>query len=210
MSNDANGMTGRGRAWVAAGVLGVAAAVAALSLDYRPLAIREGDFALFGKVVGLLVVLSAIMERVLDVLLTFRHGELAERTRDAMHVAQQELERAQAESKAAPGDESKKGELEAARTALSDAQEKRRLQRLATRESALPAALVLGFFISALGFRVLDSLVQIPPPGEDVSFWGQAHVIHIVDIIVTGAVLAGGSDGLHKLVEVYRNVTEKK
>lgn len=182
----------------------------ALSLQYGPLELRSDDFALFGRVIGSLILISAIMERVLDVFLTFFHGEQADTTSGALGVCEKEMEVAKAALEAAPGDQGAKDRFATAQDALDEARTARRDQRTNTRRSALPAAIVLGVIISAIGFRALDSLVTVVPPSAEDAWWVQANVFHAVDIVLTGAVLAGGSDGLHKLMEVYRSVTESK
>ena len=70
---------------------------------------------------------------------------------------------------------------------------------------AMLAGLVLGVVISALGFRVLQTLIDTKSLTDGLQLW----VFDFVDIFLTVAVLAGGSDGIHKLAEVYRTFTEK-
>ncbi len=182
----------------------------ALGLQYGPLELRSDEFALFGRVIGSLILVSAIMERVLDVFLTFVHGEGADLTSGALAAAQKELDAAKTALEAAPGDSAAEVRFATAKGELDTAQNARREQRGDTRRSALPSAIVLGVLISAIGFRALDSLVTVVPPTPEDGWWVQGNVFHAVDILLTGAVLAGGSDGLHKLMEVYRSVTESK
>ena len=183
---------------------------AALSLRYGPLELRSDDFTLFGKVIGSLILISAIMERVLDVFLTFFYAESADMTTDALEAAERELAAAKAALEAAPNDQAATSEFSTAEASHRTAQAARRDQRTKTRQSALPAAIVLGVLISAIGFRALNSLVAVMPTVAADSWWAQPNVFHTVDIVLTGVVLAGGSDGLHKLMEVYRSVMEKK
>jgi len=180
----------------------------ALGLQYGPLELRSDEFALFGRIIGSLILVSAIMERGLDVFLTFVHGEGADLTSGALAAAQKELNAATTALEAAPGDSAAESRFATAKGEFDTAQNARREQRGDTRRSALPSAIVLGVLISAISFRALDSLVVAPTP-ED-GWWAQGNVFHAVDIFLTGAVLAGGSDGLHKLMEVYRSVTESK
>ena len=67
--------------------------------------------------------------------------------------------------------------------------------------SILGVALGVGVVVSMIGFRALSALVVAPDPPP--------VYLGAVDILLTGALLAGGSDGLHKLVEVYRNQMDK-
>ena len=198
-----------GKKLVASSIVAVLV-VMALSLDYGPLELRSDEFALFGKVIGSLFLISAIMERVLDVFLTFSHGEEADATNSALVQAEKEVQAAKTALAEAPTHQASIDGFARAQTRRDEAQTARRNQRTRTRRSALPSAIVLGVLISAIGFRALSSLVTVPTPGADDSWWVQGNLFHAFDIILTGAVLAGGSDGLHKIMEVYRSVTEKK
>ncbi len=68
--------------------------------------------------------------------------------------------------------------------------------RAATKQIALVISLVLGLLISLAGVRALDSIVAAPG----------SHGLYIaVDVFVTGAVLAGGSEGVHQMANVVSN-----
>lgn len=77
---------------------------------------------------------------------------------------------------------------------------------LETRRISLWTALILGFLISGVGIRTLGILVE---PGSLSSLPEyQLTVFHLTDVILTGGLLAGGSDGIHKLTKVYTNYME--
>ncbi|PIE41446.1 MAG: hypothetical protein CSA49_03400 [Gammaproteobacteria bacterium] len=90
--------------------------------------------------------------------------------------------------------------------------ERLRLQRLnyrsRTRVLALRMGLVFGIAVSLAGVRTLEFLV----PSSTVLAFGLAQQIlfHSVDVILTGGVIAGGSDGIHKMAELYRVFVETK
>jgi len=68
-----------------------------------------------------------------------------------------------------------------------------------TQRLAFLIGLIAGVLTSAVGIRVLQPLVS-----WDLEIVGwQKFLFHFVDIAVTGALLAGGSDGLHKLVSIF-------
>ena len=209
LTESSKGETTKARKLIALFIV-VAIVWTALALEYGPLNLRGGDFTLFGKVIGTLILMSAIMERVLDVFLTFLYSESADETSDKLEACEKEVEAAKKALEAAPGDTDAKVGLTKAGDALSEAKDKRRDQRTKTRQAALPAAIVLGVLISAIGFRVLDSLVDVGTAAAEAPWWVQPNVFQVIDVVLTGAVLAGGSDGLHKLMEVYRRVTEKR
>lgn len=66
--------------------------------------------------------------------------------------------------------------------------------RIDTRETTYCISFTLGVALALVGVRGLIGLLS-PPPGP-VSGW-----FKLVDILVTGAVIAGGSDGIHKMVK---------
>ena len=62
---------------------------------------------------------------------------------------------------------------------------------------------VLGFIISMIGIRALEPLVDsgtFQNLGEV-----QQNMFRMVDIFITGGLLAGGSDGIHKITEILRD-----
>lgn len=70
-----------------------------------------------------------------------------------------------------------------------------------TRDVAFATALVLCIAISALGVRALELVT------DDAIFAtlndAQRSWFQVIDVLLTGALLAGGADGLHKLVSVF-------
>ena len=62
-------------------------------------------------------------------------------------------------------------------------------------------SLIFGLLISAIGFRALQSIV-------DIEAWkgitgNQLNAFYLVDILLTSGLIAGGSDGVHKLMQIY-------
>ena len=70
---------------------------------------------------------------------------------------------------------------------------------------------ILGFafalLVSAAGVRTLSSLLQIDPatnvPGLSDEF--QRYLAHGVDVVLTAGLIAGGSDGLAKLIQIIKD-----
>ncbi len=58
-------------------------------------------------------------------------------------------------------------------------------------------ALILGLLIATTGFRCLSYIC--PPPKADLL----ANIFVLVDVLITGAVLASGSDAINKLTRLY-------
>ena len=71
----------------------------------------------------------------------------------------------------------------------------------------MPVALIAGLIISAVGLRSLQPLFN----NGDAAWFktAQGHLFVAVDIFLTGTLLAGGSDGIHWIVALYRDWTDK-
>jgi len=65
-------------------------------------------------------------------------------------------------------------------------------------------ALALGMTISAIGLRGLEFFLD---PNSVTA--QQKVVFHALDVLVTGALLAGKADGLHKMVLVFTSYADK-
>lgn len=70
-----------------------------------------------------------------------------------------------------------------------------------TKRIALWSGLLLGVAVSAVGIRMLTALVADPATAPSLPFI-------LVDIVITGAVIAGGADGIHKMAKVYSDFME--
>jgi len=186
--------------WVFAAIALLAAV--AIAAGFSGLELNDAGLTLFGQVLGTLLMLSAVLERGLDVLLSIPLAEDSEKHRTAVAERQgifdKAQETAQQQDTTIPQD---------VIDALERAKAARALFRARTMRVAMVAGLVLGIVVSAIGFRVLRTLIDPTTLAADsVQLW----VFDFVDIVLTGAVLAGGSDGIHKLIEVYRRFTAEK
>jgi hypothetical protein len=73
-----------------------------------------------------------------------------------------------------------------------------------TLQWTIPVGFALGLLVAALGVRVLSQFVVMPENMlEDQRWW-----FNVGDIVFTGALLAGGADPIHKLLDLYRKLME--
>ena len=70
-----------------------------------------------------------------------------------------------------------------------------------TRRIALWSALVMGVVVSAVGVRTLQTLVDSASLQSLGKFQRDAFLL--LDVFLTGGLIAGGSEGIHKLTQVY-------
>lgn len=88
------------------------------------------------------------------------------------------------------------------------AQEKLIKYKAETLQWTMPVGFALGLLVSALGVRALSQFVDLTavggnaPPGEQL-WW-----FNLADIVFTGALLAGGADPIHKILDLYRKFVE--
>jgi hypothetical protein len=97
-----------------------------------------------------------------------------------------------------------KAELEEdlARVCAEKEQCRSKMQRL-----AFASSVALGMVISAVGVRALGLFVDATAFGTLSKM--QQTSFNMVDVVLTGAVLGGGSDALHKFVTVFTNFMDR-
>jgi hypothetical protein len=72
---------------------------------------------------------------------------------------------------------------------------------------SLWSGLIVGVLVSAVGIRSLQTLIDAEAFSK--ADCCQRVLFIFVDVLLTGGILAGGSDGIHKLVEVLRAFLDK-
>jgi len=95
-------------------------------------------------------------------------------------------------------------ELDEEMAKLSENKQKRSQYKSETRKIALWTALFFSLLISGVGIRSLDTLVQ--PTGLNSI---QQIVFRCLDTLLTGGLIAGGSDGIHKVTQVFTTYFEE-
>lgn len=90
---------------------------------------------------------------------------------------------------------------------LKNNQQLRTAYKSQTRKIALWTALTFGLLISGVGVRSLDTLVQ-PVQGSLYS-GAQSFLLHCLDVLLTGGLIAGGSDGIHKITQLFSTYFEE-
>jgi hypothetical protein len=98
-------------------------------------------------------------------------------------------------------------ELESELQKLKKNEELRSAYKSQTRKIALWTALFFGLMISGVGIRSLDSLVQ--PVQGSVYSGVQSLVFRCLDVLLTGGLIAGGSDGIHKITQLFTTYFEE-
>jgi hypothetical protein len=100
------------------------------------------------------------------------------------------------------GNADAEAEIELARICTAKEQYRSRMRRV-----AFAGSVALGVIVSAVGVRALGLFVD-PGAFSRLSPEQQAS-FNTVDVLLTGAMLGGGSDALHKFVTVFTNFMER-
>jgi hypothetical protein len=143
----------------------------------------------FAGVVGWLFAVALFVERAVEVIVMVFRDQDADL-----------LDNAEAEAKDAFTAATDPATKQAAQTALSAAHEAVIIYRAHTKEFALQVGFFLGALVALAGVRALHGLI---PDNIVTGRW-----FTLVDIIVTSAMLAGGSEGIHRLVNVFTSFTD--
>ncbi|MCP4632175.1 MAG: hypothetical protein GY855_04560 [candidate division Zixibacteria bacterium] len=157
----------------------------------KPDAVQIKDQAVsnLGQLMASLFIVALLMERALDVFLSTWRAEKGDNQERQIRDHRDKIK----EHKETKTDSS---EVEAK---LQKTIEERAKHRHETRLYALWAGLFFGLIISAVGIRSLGSMVDI----RTIANSTQLTLFNIIDVVLTGGIIAGGSDGIHKMMEVY-------
>lgn len=88
-------------------------------------------------------------------------------------------------------------------TELHERERKKIAYKSDTRVIALWISLLFGILMSAIGIRSIEPLVII-----DLNNSIQLSIFRCLDALLTGGLIAGGSEGIHKLIKVFTDFME--
>jgi hypothetical protein len=160
-----------------------------IGFESLPFKTVDSDFIL--GLIAKLIVIALFMERAQEFFVELWRG--AERDKKLHYIEIQEERITDAKAQGASKDE-----LEQARSKLADLRLDLRKYRSITMRVALWSSFLLGLLISAVGIRSLTPLVEVS------GMTGARESLFIgVDIILTSCLIAGGSEGLHKIMKLY-------
>ncbi len=195
-------------------------AVAAWS-KFWPFASEAKNFADFGKILVsffTLIVIALFIERVVEV---FTKGWRApERERLEAKLENAKKSAIGGEARLATLAKEQRADQEAFVLAEDDnvkeASEALAAYRSTTRRYAFAGATVLGVLTAMLGVRALALFITVPAltkleKGVTVAVPPSDQAIYFVwlDVFVTGLLLAGGAEGLHKIVDTFTTWMEE-
>jgi hypothetical protein len=155
----------------------------------NPVVITFGKYSAadFTQQLTPLVLISLFIERSLEIFITvWRGGRAAE------------LQAALDSAKALPEtDPAKIDSVKVANDSLTK-------YRFATQQITLPSGLFLGILIATLGVRGLGNFAQV----DKITNYVQRDAFNVVDVLLTGAVMGGGSDFMHRLITTFTDLMD--
>ncbi len=195
----------------------------AVTNGVMPLARPEDMPQRFGTVLVALIAVSLLVERAAEVYTGIwrRDGRRSLlKSLQACQAQVAERERLVAEATkplkegdpARPLDDGLKDKLTQDREALFLAQQELSAYRSATARQVFVLNVILGILAASLGVQMLDWLFGVAQAGAAVTAanLGYDGVFRIVDILLTGALIGGGADGLHRILAIFTTAADAK
>jgi hypothetical protein len=166
-------------------VFGVVLGMQVGSLELKPVSV--GDIT---QLLATFFVLALFVERTLEVFITAWRGKETVIREKELHIAK----RALAESV-----------NEAARQETVGTRTRELVEyKGETQKIALRTGLVLGILIAAVGVRTFGTFVVPPAASTATAPWShvQAVTFAALDVLISGGIIGGGSDAIHKMMNV--------
>jgi hypothetical protein len=157
---------------------------------------KEFGVADVAQLMTILFVVTVLAERALEIFVGTWRGATATQHEITLRTLAQEVTRLEQLPPA------EAGALAEARGALEKARRQEQQYRCGTRQVALWAGLGLGLLVSGVGLRALETLIDPALSGWSAS---QGAAFRLVDVVLTGGVIAGGSEGIHRVATVFDN-----
>lgn len=171
------------------GLLFLAVTGAPLVLEFKENYLEEAQ-----RLIASLFIVAVFVERALEVFVVTWRGPHTNELDSEITFLSEQLAIETQKSGGAKTDELTRIENE-----LKRKQRERITYKSDTQRMALWGGLLLGVLIGTAGLRVLSALLA----NLDKLTGLQAIVFRVTDVLLTGGLLAGGSDGIHKIYKVY-------
>lgn len=175
--------------WVILAILLVGGLVLASNVGNRSLNPKLG----VGDVTALLTtffVLALFVERTLEVFITVWRGKETTKRENELQTVKQALAQSPAES--------------ALQEPMKEKTDWLVEYKCETQAIALRSGLVLGILIAAAGVRSFSTFVGGPVVPNPTPFWSsvQTGTFYVLDVLVSGGIIGGGSNAIHKMMNV--------
>ena len=192
-------------------VLGLLLAILVLTLAIQYCAVTltfsNASLPVVTQLFGVLFTVALFLERSLEVFVNVWREADATQLELKVKDAQDSIDRAAAANQAIAANQQ---QLTSAMADRANAASKLEAYRSHTQKLALWCAFIAGITVSAIGVRTLGTFVD---PASTRALASAGHAVQrfafdFVDIWLTGGLLAGGSEGIHKLTQAYTDFME--
>jgi len=143
------------------------------------------------------ILIALFIERTTEVILSAWRGKKRRETAQRLDIETRT-------AKAQGMDENKMATIENYRKETANMEK----LRAENQRIALITALALGIFISALGVRLIQPLLD--PRVIDEMARTQYRFLAGLDVLITGALLGGGANGLHRVLDLFLTAVDRK
>ncbi len=156
------------------------------------------DFTDVPRLLGFLILISLFVERTIEFILSLWRSAEADRMDRQIEKLNKDIIQA--------GDdiENEKIKLQQLDRELKEAEDERSEYRSVSRLAALWTGMVIGVIVALTGVRILGSIFEVTCISEI-----HKSLFIMVDILLTGCVLAGGSEAINKIMKVYNSFMTK-
>jgi hypothetical protein len=191
----------------------VAAIVVAMKFHPQVLPLNPDIGKNFVSFFTQLAAIALFVERALEVLVTPWREKDAEKINVQATVAQQELTAHLDRAKSA-------ADVPAAAQALAEKLPSLQQQvvttgqdladyRSDTQRIAFIGSLAVGIVVSLIGFRALDFFVAGGAGSALANYPLQLKLFQAIDVVLTGALISGGADGIHQIITIFTNFADQ-
>ncbi|MCB9703760.1 MAG: hypothetical protein H6711_17825 [Myxococcales bacterium] len=160
-----------------------------------PLVFRDFEPSEVMRTLTSLFTISLVLERALEVFVSTWRAPTVREHELGIQRARRRLREAGSTS-----------EREAASEALRKLEDEAQRYRSGTHVFALQLGFTFGVAVAAVGVRALEGVLD--PGALAAVSQGQSVAFRAVDVLLTGGVIAGGSEAIHKVIQLFTTFME--
>jgi hypothetical protein len=146
------------------------------------------------------LLIALLLERTLEVFVTTWRGPLSDDLKLEVKHSDEQVSKLQHEK-----DQPK--ELADALATRKKGQQALTVYKCRSRQYAQWLSLMLGILVSAVGIRTLEPLIEPDTLGKLAGV--QISSFHMMDVLLTGGLIAGGSEVVHRSTQVYTSFMQE-
>jgi hypothetical protein len=176
--------------------------VSAWYIQANALAFKPDPLTSLPSLFGYLILISLFVERVIEVILSSWRSGGADKLDRQINKLSQKIVNLNNREDLDPGEKAK---LKEAEETLGKVRDERTEYSSASRFASIWIGVVVGVIVALAGVRILGNLLDTSPLTDDI----HKNLLIVVDVSLTGFVLAGGSEAINKIMKIYNSFTTK-